>query len=389
MLLAVSGVVYADELTTAQVRQQQLQEQLQAAADEFAALQARAAEFESHRDDLSRQLAALQSELHDSQVRLDDRVRRLYVRGETSPAVMVLSAESPSAAMERAAIAARLIRDDRATIQQVSVQRRQLAAVATRFGQQQQALDEAVRRQQEVSTILQESLAEAAAEIGALQEEERRQEDARLLERQRLEGLRLEEQRRLDEQRRREQAERRRTDEEQRQPAQIRQRQLEKIAPARPPAVARPQPPPPLRPNVGRGRAPEGSYVCPVVEPRAFSDTWGAPRSGGRHHQGTDIFAPHGTNVVAIVTGVVDLRGYGALAGWWLALRGDDGTTYWYLHLQRYAVADGARVSAGQQIGYNGDTGNAQGTPPHLHFEQHPGGGAAVNPYPLLRRVCG
>ncbi|MDP8929822.1 MAG: peptidoglycan DD-metalloendopeptidase family protein [Actinomycetota bacterium] len=373
----------------AQVRQQQLQEQLQAAADELAALQARTAEFEARRDDLARQLSALQIQLSDSQVRLDDRVRRLYVRGETSPAVMLLSAESPTAAMERAAIAARLIRDDRAIIQQVTAQRKQLEAVSTRFGQQQQALDEAFRRQQEVSTGLQKGLEEAAAVIGELQEEERQEEEARLLERQRLEGQRLEEQRRLDEQRRREEAERRRAEEEQRQRAQVGQRQPEKIGRVQPPAVPRPKPTPPPRPSVGGGRAPEGRYVCPMVRPRTFSDTWGAPRSGGRRHQGTDIFAPHGADVVAIVNGVVDQRGYGASAGWWLMLRGDDGTSYWYLHLQRYAVADGARVSAGQQIGSNGDTGNAQGTPPHVHFEQHPGGGAAVNPYPLLRRVCG
>jgi murein DD-endopeptidase MepM/ murein hydrolase activator NlpD len=67
-------------------------------------------------------------------------------------------------------------------------------------------------------------------------------------------------------------------------------------------------------------------------------------------------------------------------------LSGDDGNQYWYMHNEQNFVS-GGHVSAGQHIAAVGDTGNASGTP-HLHFEYHPGGGAAVNPYPLVASIC-
>jgi murein DD-endopeptidase MepM/ murein hydrolase activator NlpD len=137
----------------------------------------------------------------------------------------------------------------------------------------------------------------------------------------------------------------------------------------------------------GRGGsvAVTGSWVCPVQGPHAFSNDWGQPRSGGRRHQGNDILAPRGTPVVANVNGTVNRHNSG-LGGLSYYLRGDDGNTYYGAHLQSYA-ADG-RVAIGTVIGYVGTTGNASGGPPHLHFELHPGGGGAVNPYPTLARYC-
>jgi murein DD-endopeptidase MepM/ murein hydrolase activator NlpD len=127
-----------------------------------------------------------------------------------------------------------------------------------------------------------------------------------------------------------------------------------------------------------------GSWVCPVQGPRAFSNDWGQPRSGGRRHQGNDILAPRGTPVVANVGGSVQQH-RSSLGGLSYYLHGDDGNTYYGAHLSGYAA--GGRVSAGTVIGYVGDTGNARGTP-HLHFEIHVGGGAAVNPYATLRTYC-
>ena len=66
-----------------------------------------------------------------------------------------------------------------------------------------------------------------------------------------------------------------------------------------------------------------------------------------------------------------------------------NGTEFFYAHLSGYAVPTGIRVRAGQLVAYNGQTGNARYTAPHVHFEVHPGGGAPVNPYPYLKRVCG
>lgn len=126
-------------------------------------------------------------------------------------------------------------------------------------------------------------------------------------------------------------------------------------------------------------------WVCPVAGPRAFSNDFGDPRSGGRRHQGNDILAPYGTPVVAPVAGTVTHRsgGIGGLAFW---LAGRDGNTYYGAHLSRFGAA--GAVAAGTTIGYVGTSGNARGGPPHLHFEIHPGGGRATNPYPTLVRYC-
>lgn len=129
-----------------------------------------------------------------------------------------------------------------------------------------------------------------------------------------------------------------------------------------------------------------GEWVCPVQGPHAFSNDWGQPRSGGRRHQGNDILAARGTPVVANVSGVVN-RHTSSLGGLSYYLRGSDGVTYYGAHLQSYSSAVGS-VSAGTVIGYVGTSGNASGGPPHLHFEMHPGGGGAVNPYPTLSKYC-
>ena len=129
-----------------------------------------------------------------------------------------------------------------------------------------------------------------------------------------------------------------------------------------------------------------GSWMCPVQGPRAFTNDWGDPRSGGRRHQGTDILAPRGTPVVASVSGTA--RGHNSrLGGISYYLMGDDGNEYFGTHLDSLSGASG-RVSQGTVLGYVGNTGNARGGPTHLHFEIHPGGGRAVNPYPTLAQHC-
>lgn len=146
-------------------------------------------------------------------------------------------------------------------------------------------------------------------------------------------------------------------------------------------------PAPKAAPATGRtGVIASGNWVCPVQGPHAFSNDWGQPRSGGRRHQGNDILAARGTPVVANVSGVVN-RHTSSLGGLSYYLRGGDGVTYYGAHLQSYSSAVGS-VSAGTVIGYVGTSGNASGGPPHLHFEMHPGGGGAVNPYPTLSKYC-
>lgn len=127
------------------------------------------------------------------------------------------------------------------------------------------------------------------------------------------------------------------------------------------------------------------SLRCPVQGKVTFMNDWGFPRSGGRFHEGNDLFAARGTPAVAVVGGTVQQK-TGVLGGLQVKLLGDDGVSYYYTHLDRFGAA--GRVAAGTVIGLVGSTGNAAGGPPHVHFEVHPGGGAAVNPYPRISPVC-
>ena len=123
-----------------------------------------------------------------------------------------------------------------------------------------------------------------------------------------------------------------------------------------------------------------------------FTDTWGAPRSGGRSHQGVDIIAKSGKAVYAVDDGTLTkqyLDSPGSLSGNGWRLTKADGTYFFYAHFSAFApgLKVGSTVKAGQIIGYVGMTGNAGA--PHLHFEVHPGGGAPVNPTGLVRVVDG
>lgn len=132
--------------------------------------------------------------------------------------------------------------------------------------------------------------------------------------------------------------------------------------------------------------APAGGLLsyCPVQGAVSFIDSWGYPRSGGRSHKGVDMMASIGTPIVAPVSGSVSHRS-NRVGGRSFHLNGDDGNYYYGTHLSGYG--ESGSVSAGTVIGYVGDDGNARGIP-HLHFEIHPGGGSAVNPYPAVRAAC-
>jgi hypothetical protein len=135
-----------------------------------------------------------------------------------------------------------------------------------------------------------------------------------------------------------------------------------------------------------------GPYVFPVVGPASFSDTWGAARATVAWHHGVDIFAPLGAPVVAVADGTVLTVGWNRIGGWRFWLRDREGNLFYYAHLSAFSphAVDGTSVRAGTVLGFVGNTGDAVGTPYHLHFEIHPvsllslGYDGAVNPTPYV-----
>jgi len=154
----------------------------------------------------------------------------------------------------------------------------------------------------------------------------------------------------------------------------------------------------------GAAAAPPAKIIFPVLGQATYTDDFGEPRAGGAH-QGIDIMAPKRNLVLAAEAGKVEFWAASASAGCMLYLHGASGTTYYYIHLNNdltpkndnrgkcvagtsYAkgLKNGAKVVAGQPVGYVGDSGDANGGNAHLHFELHPGGKGAVDPYAWLQR---
>lgn len=134
-------------------------------------------------------------------------------------------------------------------------------------------------------------------------------------------------------------------------------------------------------------KAPDRALVVPVegVRVKQIRDSWHAPRSNERLHEGQDIFAERGTVVRSATAGYVRRVGDNSLGGNTVFVMGAGGRTYYYAHLDAYAanLTVGDYVTPKTIIGYVGTTGNARGTPPHLHFGVYASAGA-VDPLPLL-----
>jgi hypothetical protein len=126
--------------------------------------------------------------------------------------------------------------------------------------------------------------------------------------------------------------------------------------------------------------------VFPIDGRFWYGNDFGAPRAVGGGHTGCDIFAVKGTPLVAVQDGTIEELRWRSLGGYSFHLVNDRGDYFYYAHLERYAdgLANGQRVSAGEVIGYVGNTGNARTTPPHCHFEVHPGSAGPVNPFAYL-----
>ncbi|MEA2409971.1 MAG: peptidoglycan LD-endopeptidase LytH [Thermoleophilaceae bacterium] len=161
--------------------------------------------------------------------------------------------------------------------------------------------------------------------------------------------------------------------------------------PAKPPKAHTP-----TKPHKARRRKPSRTHVLltgkgfvfPVYGKHNFTDTFGAFRADTGFHEGNDIFADAGTPLVAVCDGSLNRVGTLPISGnrlWVKCSKTGDG--FFYAHLSAFATdtRSGEKVTAGQVIGFVGSTGDAEQTPPHCHFEVHPGNGPAVDPYPFLR----
>ncbi|RKQ91731.1 peptidase M23-like protein [Solirubrobacter pauli] len=154
---------------------------------------------------------------------------------------------------------------------------------------------------------------------------------------------------------------------------------------ATPKATATPKPSKPKR--TWRERLMGSGFVFPVGGPADIGGPFGAPRaSTGRPHEGNDIFADFGTPVVAVADGTLANVGTLPISGNRLWVYADSGDQFFYAHLSAFSAnaVDDRRVEAGEVLGYVGNTGDAEPTPPHVHFEIHPNGGDAVDPNPFL-----
>ena len=147
--------------------------------------------------------------------------------------------------------------------------------------------------------------------------------------------------------------------------------------PAAPPTTAAPPTPAPTPAAVG-------GLVCPLAGPSAFGDTWGAARENGKRHEGVDMISRFGTPIVAVADGYAQFK-TNRLGGNAIGLKATGGDYFYYAHLSSWEGVS-RNVRAGEVIGYVGHTGTT--SVDHLHWEIHPGGGAAINPYPTARRIC-
>ncbi len=290
-----------------------------------------------------RDLAGARRDLERSRAVLADRLVSLYVQGTPSFAEVLLTSGSLADAQEATELVDRIARSDARTVDNVRARRARLEGL-----EEQQTQAEADRRRD--------------AEVA---ERERAELDALLAERRTLLDDAREELKRLVAEERERRA------------------RLAALEKARRAAIASI----PIAGQTSLGAAlPAGDYLFPIVGGATFSNDWMFPRAGGRSHQGIDLFATRGTPVVAVADGSLYNVGWNGLGGWRLWLRDGSGNAFYYAHLSAYspAAVEGASVSRGTVIGYVGDTGDARGTSPHVHFEIHPGGGGPVPPYTIV-----
>ncbi|MEQ8834921.1 MAG: peptidoglycan DD-metalloendopeptidase family protein [Miltoncostaeaceae bacterium] len=306
--------------------------------------------------------------LEASRQDLERRLVQLYVHGRPNALQVLLTSDSLTQVDETLRVLRASADADAAVVRVLDERRASLARLRARLAEDARRvaaeIEEAEARRAELEGVLNERRAQVSAaeqELGELLEAERRRQAA--IEAARKARVEAEEKARREAERLLQQA-------NAREDASVQG----DLTPGEAPAPSDP------------AAIPTGSHVYPLAGASHFSDDWLYPRPGGRYHEGIDLFAARGTPVVAVAGGTLSRVGYSGISGNRLWLRDDAGTEFFYAHLDAFApaAAEGARVEKGTVIGYNGDTGDARGTSPHVHFEIHPGGGGPIRPYPIV-----
>ena len=359
---AQSEITPEDIAAADEARRAVARELADATADYDAAVQ-RSLETENDLSVLSVEISVTERSLNELRIQAEDVARSLYMEAGGADALSMLDAASINDISIRTGYLDRLSASGEATLSR-------LVALENAFGEQENRLGELLSSQQATTAQLEDLAGEILARLEAANADYDQivaaytaQEEAK--------------------RRAAEEAARRAAEEEARRNATT-----TTLAPGGdPPPTTTTAPPPPA---TAPPPPTTGGRTCPVNGAVSFTDTWGAPRSGGRTHQGVDMVAARGTPLVAIEGGVIARLSNSSLGGITIWLTGSSGDEFYYAHLDGYAsgLSSGQRVGVGDLIGYVGNTGNAQYTVPHLHFEHHPGGGGAVNPYPLVAGLC-
>lgn len=373
-LLAVPAAaqVTPDEVAAAEERLAELRADMVDLTADYEAALARDVQLERTITELELAFDARTAQAEQLRARLENRLVEMYTGAAELGLAAMISGDEPAELETRNQYLRDVGITDRALLNDLEVVTRQLDMEAANLELARLDQQDAIADLEEVAGELNDRLSSAQEEYDALysqylEEERARQEEAR----RRAEA----------------EAARQRAEEEAARQATSTTAAPSDETPASPePAdstttttVAAPPP------SSGSGR------TCPINGFTAFSDTWGAPRSGGRFHQGVDMLAARGTPVVAVGSGVVLRMGNGGLGGITVWVETDNGDEFYYAHLDSWAsgLSSGQRVSAGDLLGTVGTTGNAPSHIPHLHWEYHPGGGGAVNPTPLANELCG
>lgn len=313
-------------------------------ADAFASTERRLGETTSLISRTKTAIGRTQADMATLRVELEGRIRAMYKLRGIGFFDVFLGARSLRDFSTRVAAVRRQTLQDERLIQELRRKRHELELGQGELARQQEELESRKGDYQEEGRRLTATLEQANETIGALKGQLSREQAARLF--------------------------------------TVKSR--EAAAPAAPDSPSNEEGSVPATPSGGQVVR---MAACPVDPPRVVTNSFGAPRDGGRRHAGNDIMAPMGVPVRAVNAGTIRSTGNGEVAGVSFYLW-DGSTEYYYAHLDTLSVETGQAVAAGQVVGTNGNSGNANGGPPHVHFEVHPGGGAAIDPYPSLSSAC-